>query len=175
MPSLTNCVYSVTWPAMNTEPMRKVMMNHMRSFRTSPRSAANTPSWQVTEESTSTMVLTVAKGMFSFSVKLPQDAIFTERSVKYIANRAAKNMSSLASHTIVPTDTMLGLLAGACTGAFSITDAVATRRLWQVRSGMACPPPESAWRRGEGHSPGRDPDSAMVRESRRVGKVTMRP
>jgi hypothetical protein len=30
---------------------------------------------------------------------------------KYIANSAAKNMSSLESHTIVPTLTMLGLVS----------------------------------------------------------------
>src|SRR5690606_6272514 len=32
------------------------------------------------------------------------------RTVKYMANRPAKNMSSLASHTIVPTDTGFGRL-----------------------------------------------------------------
>jgi hypothetical protein len=34
--------------------------------------------------------------------------------VKYIANRAAKNINSLESHTIVPIETMFGRLAGAC-------------------------------------------------------------
>lgn len=34
---------------------------------------------------------------------------FTDRCVKYIANRPAKNISSLASQTIVPTDTGFGL------------------------------------------------------------------
>ena len=32
--------------------------------------------------------------------------------VKYIANSAAKNISSLESHTIVPTATMFGRVAG---------------------------------------------------------------
>src|SRR6476646_5388486 len=32
----------------------------------------------------------------------------TDRIVKYIANRPAKNISSLDSHTMVPTDTMFG-------------------------------------------------------------------
>ncbi|KDE97033.1 hypothetical protein Y900_027430 [Mycolicibacterium aromaticivorans JS19b1 = JCM 16368] len=33
------------------------------------------------------------------------------RAVKYIANRPAKNISSLDSHTIVPTETMFGRLS----------------------------------------------------------------
>ena len=40
----------------------------------------------------------------------------TARTVKYIANRAAKNMSSQASQTMVPTLTMLGRLTP-CEGA----------------------------------------------------------
>ena len=34
--------------------------------------------------------------------------VVTDRIVKYIANRAAKNISSLESQTMVPTLTMLG-------------------------------------------------------------------
>jgi len=49
----------------------------------------------------------------------------TDLMVKYIANRAAKNISSEDSQTIVPTLTRLGLLAG-LRGAVS-TVAVATR------------------------------------------------
>ena len=36
----------------------------------------------------------------------------TERMVKYIANRPAKNISSLASHTMVPTEVMFGRVTG---------------------------------------------------------------
>ncbi|GAB3436367.1 hypothetical protein GCM10027517_06380 [Phycicoccus ginsengisoli] len=57
----------------------------------------------------------------------------TERIVKYIANRPAKNISSLASHTIVPTDTMFGRDTGPCPGMLAAregsevtADAVAT-------------------------------------------------
>ena len=49
----------------------------------------------------------------------------TERMVKYIANNAAKNMSSDDSHTIVPTLTRLGRLARV-RGALSVADTVAT-------------------------------------------------
>jgi hypothetical protein len=45
--------------------------------------------------------------------------------VKYIANSAAKNMSSDDSHTIVPTLTRLGRLARE-RGALSVADTVAT-------------------------------------------------
>jgi hypothetical protein len=40
--------------------------------------------------------------------------------VKYIANNAAKNMSSLASHTIVPTATAFGLLIFWCARVLDI-------------------------------------------------------
>ncbi len=48
----------------------------------------------------------------------------TDRIVKYIANRPAKNMSSLDSHTIVPTLTMLGRVSE-CTLLDSKLGAVA--------------------------------------------------
>ena len=51
-----------------------------------------------------------------------------ERIVKYIANNAAKNISSLDNHTMVPIATMLGRLTGAsAAGRFSTTVAAATR------------------------------------------------
>ena len=84
------------------------MMNQRRSRTTSPRSAANTPSWQVTLESTRMVVLTLANGMFSSCVSCAHRSGLTARSVKYIANRAAKNISSLDSQMIVPTLTMDG-------------------------------------------------------------------
>src|ERR1700761_6037096 len=52
----------------------------------------------------------------------------TERIVKYIANSAAKNMSSLDNQMMVPTLTRFGLLAGPRgTACVSVTDAVATK------------------------------------------------
>ncbi len=42
----------------------------------------------------------------------------TERIVKYIANSAAKNISSEESQTMVPTLTMLGRVREPCAGSF---------------------------------------------------------
>src|SRR5487761_1077037 len=50
----------------------------------------------------------------------------TDRIVKYIANSAAKNISSLDSQMMVPTLTRFGLLAGPRGTGVSVTDAVAT-------------------------------------------------
>src|SRR3954447_18920669 len=94
-------------------------MNHSRSPQlrgsrtvparpTWPRSAANTPSWQVTDDSTRTVVLTEANGTLSFSVFWAHSSGLTDRIVKYDANSAAKNISSLDSQMMVPTLTMLG-------------------------------------------------------------------
>src|SRR5213592_4891407 len=41
-----------------------------------------------------------------------------DRTVKYIANSAAKNISSLESHTIVPTLTTFGRIREPCDGTF---------------------------------------------------------
>ncbi|GAA4624464.1 hypothetical protein GCM10023113_13600 [Cellulomonas oligotrophica] len=49
-----------------------------------------------------------AKVRLSFSVWTAHSAGTAARTVKYMANRPAKNMSSLASQTIVPTETGLG-------------------------------------------------------------------
>src|SRR4051794_27904905 len=89
------------------------------------RSAFQTPIWHHTELMTRTRVLQVANGTLSLAGSETQRAGTTERIVKYIANRPAKNISSLASHTIVPTDVMFGRLTGAWCGA-STADAVAT-------------------------------------------------
>ncbi len=53
-------------------------------------------------------MLTAANGTLSFSVFSAHSTGLTERIVKYDANRAAKNISSLDSQMIVPTLTMLG-------------------------------------------------------------------
>ena len=67
-----------------------------------------------------------------------------ERIWKYMAKRPAKNISSLPSHTMVPTDTMLGRVAGPeprCTERDGAADAVATSSLWgQGRSLRSDPP-----------------------------------
>ena len=67
----------------------------------------------------------------------------TERIVKYIANSAAKNMSSLDNQMMVPTLTKFGLLAGLRgTGAVSVTDVVATIAIITTpRRGSAADPP----------------------------------
>jgi hypothetical protein len=46
--------------------------------------------------------------MSKSSTSLAHNSGFNERSVKYIANKAAKNINSLASHTMVPIDTIFG-------------------------------------------------------------------
>ena len=55
--------------------------------------------------------------------------------MKYIANRPAKNISSLDSHTIVPTLTMFGRVSE-CTLLESKLDAVAGRGHHRI---MSCP------------------------------------
>ena len=105
---------------MKKAPIKKVSANHSRNphflncHNVPVRdawnlSAAKTPNWQVTDESTRTVVLTAANGMLSSAVDSAQ--IFgpcTERVVKYIAKSAAKNINSLESQTIVPTATIFG-------------------------------------------------------------------
>ncbi|HEY5395978.1 MAG TPA: hypothetical protein VIL16_11335 [Trebonia sp.] len=63
--------------------------------------------------------------------------------MKYIANSAAKNMSSLDNQMMVPTLTKFGLLAGLRgTGAVSVTDVVATIAIITTpRRGCAADPP----------------------------------
>src|SRR5277367_6560184 len=67
----------------------------------------------------------------------------TDRIVKYIANSAAKNMSSLDNQMMVPTLTRFGRLAGV-RGTGSVTDAVATKVIITTpRRGRAADPPTS--------------------------------
>src|SRR3954468_19840561 len=104
---------------MNTAPMKNVTMNQNRSPGASPRSAANTPSWQVTLESTRTIVNGAAVLRSRTTSLAGQIGSLIERIVKYIANRAAKNISSLDSQTIVPTLTVLGRVREPWDGTFS--------------------------------------------------------
>src|SRR5215470_6152315 len=93
-----------------------------------PRSTANTPIWQVTLDSSSTVVLMVPRVRFRWAPGQGSPwLVSTERMVKYIANSAAKNISSEDSQTMVPTLTRLGRLAGA--RGTTVPVAVVTRPL----------------------------------------------
>src|SRR3954465_10932694 len=98
-----------------------------------PRSAAKTPSWQVSDDSTRIVVLTEANGTFSFAVFSAHSAGLTDRIVKYDANSAAKNISSLESQMMVPTLTMLGRSWCPWRREAGIAVAVATRSLCRDR------------------------------------------
>ncbi|SKY90884.1 Uncharacterised protein [Mycobacteroides abscessus subsp. abscessus] len=87
-------------------------MYQRRNPKTSPRSAANTPIWQVTDDKMRTVVTGMANFRFSSVGSGGQPAgPALARATKYIAKSPAKNISSLDSHTIVPTLTMLGRLS----------------------------------------------------------------
>src|SRR3984957_7501108 len=93
-----------------------------------PRSTANTPIWQVTLDSSRTVVLTDPGAMFRCAPGHGSDwPLSTDLMVKYIANRAAKNISSEESQMMVPTLTRFGLLAGVRGLVWTV--AVATRTL----------------------------------------------
>src|SRR5690625_7249392 len=97
--------------------MNHSCMPHRATLKSDPvrerwkRSAANTPNWQVTELNTRIMVLPMAKGSVSFAVSTGQSSGTVARIEKYIAKMPAKNRSSLDSHTMVPTDTLVGRLS----------------------------------------------------------------
>lgn len=59
-----------------------------------------------------------ANGTFSFAVSDAHNSGRAARKVKYIANRAAKNITSLESQTMVPTETRFGRLGTGWAGAF---------------------------------------------------------
>ena len=67
--------------------------------------------------------------------------LLSPRTVKYMANSAAKNISSEDSQMIVPTLTRFGRLAGE-RGTTSPTDAVATTSLLRQPVGVGQPPPQ---------------------------------
>src|SRR5215472_19253791 len=107
-----------------------------------PRSTANTPIWQVTLDRIRTIVLAVASPMLrsAFGHAWPMP-LSTERMVKYMANSAAKNISSDDSQMIVPTLTRLGRLVTPRGGDTSL-DAVTTGPLLRHRVGMRSPTPQ---------------------------------
>src|SRR6516162_11574083 len=137
---------------MKYRPIRKDSTYHSRSPHLPafqmlpvrliwPRSTANTPIWQVTLDSSSTMVLTVLSLRSRWAPGHGSPWLLsTERMVKYIANSAAKNMSSEDSQTIVPTLTRFGLLAGERGGVF-VADAVATKAIITTPRRRAPPDP----------------------------------
>src|ERR687885_1198421 len=109
-------------------PCSRVQIFHQRFARVVGwnRSAANTPIWHQIELATRLMVLAAENGMFRLPGSVDHRSGRTARIVKYIANRPAKNISSLDSHTMVPTWTMLGRLTPTCCCGVSARDAVAT-------------------------------------------------
>src|SRR5437764_7037437 len=109
--------------------MIRVTMYHRRRPNTSPRSAANTPHWQVNDEATKMIVNGSEYGMSTSAGGGGHSGEeFWAFTVKNMANRPAKNISSLDSQTIVPTLTMLGLFSE-CTRWLKKGAAVVTRRM----------------------------------------------
>ena len=86
-------------------------------------------------------MFSVENGMLSSSGSVSHRPGLTERIVKYIANRAAKNISSEESQTMVPTAVMSGRLAGTCVRAVSTPAAVATEALLRSPGCLAPPTP----------------------------------
>src|SRR3954467_13536408 len=113
--------------------MRKVIENQRRRPYTLPCSAAKTPNWQVTDESTRMIVNTSAYGRSRCVGGCGHPTVDRARAVKYMANSPAKNISSLESQTIVPTLTMFGRVRE-CTREGSkvllATGAVVTGSSW---------------------------------------------
>ena len=71
--------------------------------------------------------------------------VITDRMVKYIANSAAKNMSSLANQTMMPTLTRSGRFATPCAGVgteLRFAVAVATGALLRHPAPVRTRPPE---------------------------------
>ena len=153
------CGTRSTWPSTKIRPITKVSVNQRRSACTSPCSAANTPSWQVTEESTRiTVNVSRVRDVEDLGVLLPLRWQSAARIEKYIANSAAKNMSSLESHTIVPTLTMLGRVSE-WIRLLSMAGAAVTRSLLprdQRRRVAGWPNPAVSWP-GGALRPGRWP------------------
>src|SRR5207302_4723190 len=126
---------------MNTAPMKNVTANQNRKPPASPFSAANTPIWQVTLDSTRMTVNGAAVFRSRTTPCAGQLGWLIARVVKYIANSAAKNISSLESQTIVPTLTREGLVRDPCDGTFSRAVAEATEGFLQCRAVAPCTTP----------------------------------
>jgi len=113
------------------------------------RSAAKTPSWQVIELLTRITVLTSENVTLSCDCSNAKSSGSTARCVKYIAKRPAKNMSSLDSQTMVPTETALGRLTLRCGALTAGADDTASLLPVGGRSG----PPLSGRASDEGPDP----------------------
>ena len=87
------------------------------------------------------MVLIAAKGTLRSAVFWAQRSVLTARIVKYDANSAAKNISSLESQMIVPTLTMLGRSWCPCRRDAGIAVAVATEAIMSWRANEGTPGP----------------------------------
>ena len=115
-----------------------------------PCSAAKTPNWQVNDDATRIIVKIVAYGRFS-SVGSGGHLGGRARAVKYMANRPAKNISSLESQMIVPTLTMFGRVKE-CTRDVSkvllATGAVVTGVI-MASAGVVRPRVRWAWRQSD--------------------------
>src|SRR5580704_6368833 len=145
-----------------------------------PRSTANTPIWQVTLDSSSTVVLTDPSAMSRCAPGHGSPwPLSTDLMVKYIANRAAKNISSEESQMMVPTLTRFGLLAGVRGLVWTV--AVATRPLLRQPVGdryatprIGCRSRYDACHEGRCVQPRRGrarPDQARHRASSRDGRA----
>ncbi|GGO53372.1 hypothetical protein GCM10012287_39830 [Streptomyces daqingensis] len=79
------------------------------------------------------MVFVAENGMFSASAcSFQKSAPVTDRRVKYIAKRAAKNISSELSQMMVPTLVRFGRLTDGCACPVSTAVAVATIDIMSV-------------------------------------------
>ena len=58
--AVTSVRYSFAWPSTKISPSTKLSRYQRRSEKTSPRSAANTPNWQVNDDATRMIVKTSA-------------------------------------------------------------------------------------------------------------------
>ena len=73
------------------------------------------------------IVLTAENGTVSFALSVAHSSGEVERSVKYTAKMPAKNITSLPSHTMVPTCTTFGRFRLGAGGLASV--ALVTRPL----------------------------------------------
>ncbi|GAB2906077.1 hypothetical protein GCM10027047_00300 [Rhodococcus aerolatus] len=78
------------------------------------------------------------------SVGHPSTGAIWARATKYMANSPAKNISSLDSHTMVPTDTMFGLFSEWTRWVIAVPEFAAAV---VTVSSMTCEGPEGADRR----------------------------
>ncbi len=81
VPSTIRLRYSLAWPNTKIRPSSRLTAYHKRNLNTSPRSAANTPNWQVNDDEIRMIVKVSAYGRFS-SVGGGHSPVATARTVK---------------------------------------------------------------------------------------------